>query len=51
MSSGKVKLEFNLQKKRSSELVSENITILEKKLGKLEVTVKEMTIKATGLKR
>ena len=51
MSSGKVKLEFILQKKQSSELVSENITILEKKLGKLEVTVKEMTIKATGLKR
>ena len=51
MFSGKAKLEFILQKKQSSELVSENITILEKKLGKLEVTVKEMTIKATVLKR
>ena len=51
MSSGKAKLEFILQKKQSSELVSENFTILEKKLGKLEVTVKEMTINATGLKR
>ena len=51
MFSGNAKLEFNLQKKQSSELVSENFKILEKKLGKLEVKVREMTIKTTVLKR
>ena len=48
MSSGNVGLKFNLQNEQSNDLVSENIKVLEKKLEKLELNLKEITIK--GLK-
>ena len=49
MSSGNVGLKFNLQIEQSNDLVSENIKVLEKKLGKLELNLKEITIKRLKL--
>lgn len=49
MDSGNIGLEFNLLNERSRKLVSENVKVLEKKLEKLELNVKETTIKGIGL--
>lgn len=49
MNSGNIGLEFNLLNERSRKLVSENVKVLEKKLEKLELNVKETTIKGIGL--
>lgn len=49
MSSGNVGLKFNLQNEQSNNLVSENIKALEKKLEKLELNVKKITIKEIEL--
>lgn len=49
--SGWVKLDFNLHAEHSKELVSENVELLEKKLEKLDLKVKEINIKGIGLKQ
>jgi len=49
MRSGNVGLNFNFQNEQSNNLVAENIEVLEKKLEKLELNVKEIAIKGIEL--